>query len=131
MARADYDIALAARDRTRGRKDSAAFKYNMMELGSRKEDKAEAKAEYEKAKAQFEQLEHGTRWEDVALARAKVDELRANLEAIDINLKETTVIAPPNLGKAVIEVIAVRAGDLVPDGVFNAGMAAEVTFPLE
>ena len=113
IARADYDIAMAARDRTRGRKDSAAFKYNMMKLGSRQEDKAEAKAEYEKAKAQFEQFEHGTRWEDVTLARAKVDELRANLEAIDINLKETTVIAPPNLGKAVIEVIAVRAGDLV------------------
>src|SRR5207249_5593492 len=55
-----------------------------------------------------------TRWEDVAIARAKVDELQANIEAIDINLRETTVYVPTNLGKAVVEVVAIRAGDLVP-----------------
>ena len=110
----DFDAAVAARDCTRGRRDSLRFKFTMMKIGSRIEDKAEAKAEFLKAKAQFEQLKNGTRSEDIASAKAKVDELRANVEAIDINLKETTVSVPPNLGKAVVEVIAVRPGDLVP-----------------
>jgi HlyD family secretion protein len=110
----DFDSAMAARDRFRGRKDSARFKFQMMKIGSREEDKAEAKAEWKKAEAQYELLRKGTRQEDIDMAKAKVDELKASLDAIDINLLETTVIAPPNLGKAVIEVIAVRAGDLVP-----------------
>lgn len=113
-ARADYDAAKATRDRARGREASAHFKFSMMKSGMRAEDKAEAKAEYEKAREQYEQLQKGSRWEDIVSAKAKADELQAMLEAIDINLAETTVIAPPELGKAVIEVISVRAGDLVP-----------------
>jgi multidrug resistance efflux pump len=58
-------------------------------------------------------LKEGTRKEDKDLAKAKVDELQANLDAIDINLAETVIVAPPNLGKATIEVIAFREGDLV------------------
>jgi multidrug resistance efflux pump len=114
IARADYDAYLATRDRARGRKEFARAKVEMMKAGSRPEDIAEAKAEWEKMKAQHEQLVNGTRLEDIAVARAKVAELRANIEAIDINLAETTVVVPANLGKAVVEVMSVRPGDLVP-----------------
>jgi len=113
-AGADYDSAIAYRDRAKGRMDNAQAKVTMMKEGSRKEDKAESLAEWKKAQAQFEVLKNGTRQEDIDIARAKVAELKANLEMIDINLKETTIIASPELGKAVVEVIAVRAGDLVP-----------------
>ena len=85
----------------------------MMMKRSRQEDIDEAKAEWERAQAQQELLAY-TRWEDVAIARAKVDELQATIEAIDINLRETTVYVPQNLGKAVVEVVAIRPGDLVP-----------------
>jgi multidrug resistance efflux pump len=113
ISRSEYEAALGARDRTRGRRDAARAKVEMMKAGTREEDKAEAEQEYRKAKAQFELLREGTRQEDKDLAQAKVDELKANLEAIDINLAETTIVTPPNLGKARVEVIAFRAGDLV------------------
>ena len=113
-SRTDYDAAIGYRDRARGRADAAAFKWKMMVRGSRPEDKAEAKAEFEKAEANYELLKNGTRQEDKAIAQAKVDDLRAQLEAIDINLKETELRVPPNLGKAVVEVIAFRPGDVVP-----------------
>jgi HlyD family secretion protein len=113
-ARADLDAAIAYRDRSRGRLDNAQAKVDMMKAGSRKEDKAEAFAEWKKAESQYDLLKNGTRQEDIDMAKAKVAELKATLEAIDINLAETTIKVPPNLGKAVVEVIAVREGDLVP-----------------
>jgi HlyD family secretion protein len=113
-ARADFDAAIAYRDRAKGRLDNARAKVEMMKEGSRKEDKAEAFAEWKKAEAQFDLLKNGTRQEDIDIAKAKVAELKATLEAIDINLAETTIKVPPNLGRAVVEVIAVREGDLVP-----------------
>ncbi|MBM3997711.1 MAG: HlyD family efflux transporter periplasmic adaptor subunit [Planctomycetes bacterium] len=112
-SRTVYEGALAARDRARGRKDSALARVEMMKVGTRKEDKVEAEQEYRRAKAQCDLLKAGTRKEDKDVAKAKVDELRAQLRAIGINLGETTLMAPPNLGKAVVEVVAVRPGDLV------------------
>lgn len=113
-SRTEFDAALAARDRARGRKDAAKSKVDMMKAGMRPEDKAEALGEYHRTKAQYELLREGTRKEDKDLAKAKVDEFKANLEANEINLSETTIVSPPNLGKAVVEVVAVRPGDLVP-----------------
>jgi multidrug efflux pump subunit AcrA (membrane-fusion protein) len=114
VARSDYDAAIAYRDRSKGRVDNARAKVEMMKAGSRQEDKDEALADYLKAKANWELLDNGTRQEDKDLARAKVTQLKADLEAIDINLKETTIVVPSELGKAVVEVISVREGDLVP-----------------
>ncbi len=113
VSRTEYESALAARDRARGRKEASRWRDEMMKAGSRKEDKVEAKQEYERTRAQFDLLRNGTRQEDKDIAKAKVDELQAILEAIEINLKETTIATPPNLGKARIEVIAFRPGDLV------------------
>jgi len=114
VARLEFDLAMAARDRSKGRADSLRSKVLMMKVGSRVEDIAEAEADYRKAQAQFDLLRNGTRPEDIDLAKAKVDEIKASIDAIDINLAETTIAVPPNLGKAVVEVLAVRPGDLVP-----------------
>ena len=54
--------------------------------------------------------------EDKWLAKAKRDEARAKLDEAEVNLSEAIVKVPENLGKAVIEVLAVRPGDLVPAG---------------
>lgn len=113
VSKTEYEAALASRDRARGRKEAARWRDEMMKAGSRKEDKIETKQEYERAKYQYELLRQGTRQEDKDMAKAKVDELQAMLEAIEINLKETSIYVPPNLGKAKIEVIAFRPGDLV------------------
>lgn len=113
VAPADVDLALATRDRAKGRTESAHAKDVMMKIGSRQEDKDEAWQEYKRASALSELLRKGTRQEDIDIAQAKVAELKASLEAIDINLAETTLTVPANLGKAVVEVVAVRPGDLV------------------
>jgi len=113
VARTEYDAALAYRDRAKGRKDAAEAKWKMMETGNRPEDKDETAAEHRRAKANFELLK-ATRPEDIKVAEAKVAEIEATLDAVRINLDETVVKVPPNLGKAVVEVVAVRPGDLVP-----------------
>lgn len=113
-SRTEYDAALAYRDRAKGRVDAARAKMEMLERGSRKEDKAEMKAEWERAYARFKELDNGSRLEDIALARAKLDETKRKVEEIDINLREATVIVPEKFGRAVVEVLAVRPGDLVP-----------------
>lgn len=110
VARADYDAAQAGRDRALGRFNFARARNDMVLTGSRKEDIAEAEAEYRQAKAKWDELEAGTRKEDIALARAKVAEGRGKLQELDTNLKEALVVAPEN---AVVEVVAVRKGDLV------------------
>ena len=114
VAPADVDLARANRDRGKGRAESARAKMVLTQIGSRQEDKDETWQEYKRAYAQYELLRKGTRQEDIDIAAAKVAELKASLEAIDINLAETTITVPANLGKAVVEVISVRPGDLVP-----------------
>jgi multidrug resistance efflux pump len=109
----DYEVALAARDRARGQFEAARAKNQMLQKGSRKEDIAEAYAEWKKAEANYEELKNGTREEDKALARAKVAETKAKLEEVEINLKEAVVSVPKDLGKAIVEVVSVRPGDLV------------------
>jgi multidrug resistance efflux pump len=83
----------------------------MYQAGSRKEDKAEAEAEFNRFKANYNLLEAGSREEDKAEARAKLAEARAKLAELEANLKEAEVIAPEN---AIVEVLAVRKGDIVP-----------------
>jgi multidrug resistance efflux pump len=110
-SRADLDTTLAARDRAQARLRAAQARHEMYEAGSRKEDKAEAKAEFERYQANFNLLEAGSREEDKAEARAKLADAKARLAEVEVNLKEAMVVAPE---PAVVEVLAVRKGDLVP-----------------
>ncbi len=116
VAQADYDAAKAAFDRAQGKKNALQARYDMLKRGNRQEDKDEAKAEWERAQAQSDELENGTRSEDKWLAKAKLDEAKANLDGAEVNLRESVVKVPDELGKAIVEVIAVRPGDLVPAG---------------
>jgi multidrug resistance efflux pump len=110
-SRAEYEAALAARDRGRGRANAARAHYDMLMAGSRKEDIAEARGEWHNAKAKYDELMAGTRYEDKLAAEARVGEMRGKLQEIDVNLAEAVVKAPD---KAVVDVVAVRKGDLVP-----------------
>ncbi len=114
VARADYDSAVAARDQARGRFHQSRAKVDMMNAGMRPEEIAEAKAELDRLQAKYEELMAGSRIEDIALAKARVDEARAKYLENEIHLKEAMVRVPEDIGKAVVEVIAIRAGDLVP-----------------
>jgi multidrug resistance efflux pump len=107
----DYDAALAAVDRARGRVNAAKAVAEMYATGSRKEDIDEAAADLAKSLARYEFLNRGTREEDKAAARAAVGEAQAALDEAETNLKEATIIAPE---KCRIETISARAGSMVP-----------------
>jgi HlyD family secretion protein len=115
-SRTEYDAAMGVRDRARGRVNVARAKVDMIQKGNRVEDVAEMKAEWDRAAAKAEELENGTRPEDIALAKSKVDEATAKLQELEINLREATIKMPAELGKAIVEVVAVRPGDLVAAG---------------
>jgi multidrug resistance efflux pump len=110
VTRAEWEVARAARDRSQKRYEAAMAKYEMMANGSRVEDVAEAAAEVARARAKSDMLENGTREEDIALAEATVAEIKGRLAEVEVNRKEAVVLAP---GPAVVDVLAVRTGDLV------------------
>ncbi|MBL8799587.1 MAG: efflux RND transporter periplasmic adaptor subunit [Planctomycetia bacterium] len=85
LARAEYDLARAVRDRAHGR--------------------------VAMARARHELLLAGTRTEEIEAAAATAQEARAKLKEIEANLAEAQVRAPE---KCLIEVLAVRKGDVVP-----------------
>jgi multidrug resistance efflux pump len=111
VSRSEYDAAVATRDRGRGRANAARARYDMLMTGSRKEDVAEARGEWNNAKAKYDELMAGTRYEDKLAAEARVAEIRGKLRELDVNLAEGVVKAPD---RAVVDVVAVRKGDLVP-----------------
>ena len=118
VSRSEFEAAVAARDRARGRVNAAKAKNDMVTIGNRKEDKDEAKAEWERAQAKADELANGSREEDKALALAKLAETKAKLQEMEVNLKEAVVVVPdaPQFDKAIVEVLAVRPGDIVAAG---------------
>src|SRR5260370_10225539 len=86
----------------------------MYQTGSRPEDISAAYADWKKMRANSELLKKGTRPEEIALARARVAEVEAKLKEVETNIKEGVVSVPRELGRAVVEVLSVRPGDLVP-----------------
>jgi HlyD family secretion protein len=111
VARSEYETAIAARDRSQGRTRAARAHFDMLMAGSRTEDKEEARGEWNNAKAKYDELLAGTRYEDKQAAEARVAEMRGKLREIEVNLAEAVVKAPE---KAVVDVVAVRKGDLIP-----------------
>src|SRR5262249_3621498 len=109
VSRAEYDAALATRDRSQGKLNAATAKVNLMKR-YRQEEIEEAEAEWKKAEAKWKEME-GTQAQEIELARQRWKEAKAKVDELDINLKEAVVSAPR---KAVVDVISVRVGDLVP-----------------
>jgi multidrug resistance efflux pump len=110
-SKADLDAARAGRDRATGRAAAARARLDMFLRGSRDEDIAEAAAELARVQANFDLLQAGTRSEDIASALAKVAELRGKVRELEAQLLEASIRAPE---RVLIEVVAVRKGDLVP-----------------
>jgi multidrug resistance efflux pump len=110
----EYDAARASMDRSLGRAAAARARYDMMIAGARQEDIDEGKAELKRAEANWRLLRAGTRYEEIDEVRARVAEMRGKLKELEANLKEAVVRAPE---AAVVEVLAVRKGDLMAPNV--------------
>jgi multidrug resistance efflux pump len=113
VARADLDAARSALDGALARRDEAKARLALLEAGSRKEEIAGAEAGVRRLEAAHALLEAGTRAEDVAAAAAAAGEARAALAEAEADLAEAVVRAPE---PALLEVLSVRKGDLVPAG---------------
>lgn len=111
ITRSEVDASRANRDRAQSRSLAALAQYEMLMNGSRPEDIAEAAAEVARMRARLALFLAGTRAEDKALSRAKVAEIQAQIGENEVNRKEAIVRAP---GNAVVEVLSVRPGDLLP-----------------
>jgi multidrug resistance efflux pump len=110
VSQQEYDAALAAHDRLSAKRAAARARLKLLEAGARAEDVAEAAADVDQKRASYELLRQGSRSEDVAAAEAKVAELQARVEELKATLAEAVVTAPQ---RAVVEVLAVRKGDVV------------------
>lgn len=86
------------------RLESAEQRFRELERGYRPEDVAAAEARYRQADAVRERMERGYRKEDIAAVRAALRDAEARY-------RERQVLAP---AAAVIEVLDVRPGDLIP-----------------
>jgi multidrug resistance efflux pump len=106
MARADFD-------RARGRASASRAHFDLVTHGSRPEEVAEAAAMLDQARANLDLLRAGTRPEDIAAMEAQAEQTRARLREADANVAEAVVRAP---GRAVVDVVSVRRGDLVSPG---------------
>jgi multidrug resistance efflux pump len=111
LSRAEYDTCRAAWERARGRVATTRARLDVLEIGSRQEEKDEALAQFKQAQANSDLLEAGTRSEDKAAAAARVAEARGKLAELDANLAEAVLCAPE---PAVVDVLAVRKGDVLP-----------------
>ena len=106
----EYDTARFHLTSSRAKFNAARAKFEMISVGNRSEDKAEADAEMLRTRMHYELLQAGTREEEKLLVRAQVAELEAKLCEINANLNEAVLRAP---SKIVVEVVAVRKGDVV------------------
>jgi multidrug resistance efflux pump len=109
----DYDSAVASLKRAEAQVAGLRAKLDLLLAGSRKEEIEEAAAELKRVRANYDLLLAGNRSEDVSAAQARVLEAKGKLIEIEANLREAVVRAPE---QAVVEVLAVRKGDLVQPG---------------
>lgn len=109
-SRQDFDNAKANLDRTKGRRDAATQKLDLLLAGTRHEDIARAERLYQQAAAHKQMLERGSRKEDIATAQAQLERARAALQQLETQVNELAVQSPAN---AFIEVLRVRPGDLI------------------
>ncbi len=112
VSQTEYDAAVGRLKTARERYSSAqARKQMIVDAGNREEDKRDAEAQYQQAKAHNDLMQAPSRPEDIDAAEAQVKELENKVRELDANLAEAVIRSP---GKIVVEVLAVRKGDLVP-----------------
>lgn len=111
VSRQQRDDAEATSQMAVARLQSAEQRLTELERGFRPEAVAAAQASYEQAEAVRERLERGYRVEEVAAVRAELARTEGELRDARARYRERQVVAP---AAAVVEVLDVRPGDLIP-----------------
>ena len=113
ISRQQFDDARDKRDAAAHRAESARQRLALLQAGTRPEDLNAAEARYRQADAAAVLARKGFRREDVDAARGRVAEAQGRVAELDARLREAELKAPAD---AVIEVVSLRPGDLVPAG---------------
>ena len=113
ISRQQFDDARDKRDAAAQRAESAKQRLALLQAGTRAEDLNAAAARNRQAQAAAVLAKKGFRREDIDAARGRVQEAQGRVAELDARLREAELTAPAD---AVIEVVSVRPGDLVPAG---------------
>jgi multidrug resistance efflux pump len=110
LSRQDFDAAKYRYDNLQARLKAQQEQLELLLNGSRKEDIRAAEERFKQAQEAERLVLAGARTEDISSARAQLSEARSRVEQIKVQIAEGQVIAP---ARAVVEVLAVRPGDLL------------------
>lgn len=113
VSRQQFDDARDKRDGDVQRAESAQQRLALLQAGTRVEDLNAAEARSRQADAAVALARKGFRREDIEAARGRLAEAQGHVAELDAQLREAELAAPAD---AVVEVVSVRPGDLVPAG---------------
>jgi HlyD family secretion protein len=113
ISRQQFDDARDKRDAAAQRAESARQRLALLQAGTRVEDLNAAEARSRQTQAAAVLAKKGFRKEDIDAARGRLQEAQGRVAELDARLREAELSAPAD---AVIEVVSVRPGDLVPAG---------------
>ena len=113
ISKQQFDDAKNKRDAAAQRAESARQRLALLQAGTRVEDLNAAKARYQQAESAAALSRKGFRKEDIDAARGRVAAAHGRVAELDARLREAELTAPAD---AIVEVVSVRPGDLVPPG---------------
>lgn len=113
ISRQQYDDALAKRDATAQKAESARQRLKLLQAGTRQEDLDAAEQRYLQAKAAAELARRGFRREDVQAAQGRLEQAKGHVAELQARLREAELLAPAD---GLVETVSIRSGDLVPAG---------------
>jgi multidrug resistance efflux pump len=113
ISRQQFDDSRDKRDAAAQHAESARQHLALLQAGTRPEDLRAAEDKYKQAEAAAVLAHKGFRREDIESARGRFAEAQGSVAELDARLREAELTAPAD---AVVEVVSVRPGDLVPAG---------------
>jgi len=113
ISKQQFDDARDRKNSSVQKAESARQRLALLEAGTRVEDINAAEARNNQAQAAAMLARKGYRREDIEAARGRVAEAQGHVAELDARLREAELTAPAD---AVIEVVSVRPGTLVPAG---------------
>ena len=113
ISRQQFDDSREKRDATAQRAESARQRLVLLQAGTRVEELKAAEAKYKQAEAAAMLSRKGFRREDIYAARGRLAAAQGRVAELDARLREAELTAPND---AIVEVVSVRPGDLVPAG---------------
>ena len=113
ISRQQFDDARDKRVAAAQRAESSRQRLALLQAGTRPEDLRAAEDKYKQAEAAAVLAHKGFRREDIESARGRFAEAQGSVAELDARLREAELTAPAD---AVVEVVSVRPGDLVPAG---------------